>query len=217
MLAVIGGACGALGGGGVGAGLFRAEAHAGSHRVVALIGGAALGGGLAGGAVQLLARWGLAALLGLDVDVGGGLEGLTIGGAAGAGYAIATRPPDGDMAGPRGERRLRPTLVIAVLCGLAGLALTLAGYPLVGGTIHAIADAAEGSRATLAPLGRLIGEPDSVRCRARSWRSAKRLHSASDSRPASCAVRRARRTPTSAAPEPLLPGLTGISPNAHAP
>ena len=38
--------------------------------------------------------------------------------------------------------------------------LTLAGSPLVGGTIHAIADAAEGSRATLAPLGRLVGEPD---------------------------------------------------------
>ncbi|MDQ3171445.1 MAG: hypothetical protein M3Q55_15020, partial [Acidobacteriota bacterium] len=41
-----------------------------------------------------------------------------------------------------------------------GLALTLAGHQLVGGTVHAIADAAEGSRATLAPLGRLIGEPD---------------------------------------------------------
>jgi hypothetical protein len=40
------------------------------------------------------------------------------------------------------------------------LALTLARRPLVGGTIHAIADAADGSRATLAPLGRLIGEPD---------------------------------------------------------
>jgi hypothetical protein len=48
----------------------------------------------------------------------------------------------------------------AVTCGLAGLAITLAGRPLAGGTIHAIADAAEGSRATLAPLGRLIGEPD---------------------------------------------------------
>ncbi len=43
---------------------------------------------------------------------------------------------------------------------LAGLALTLAGYPLVGGTIHTIANAADGSRATLAPLGRLLGEPD---------------------------------------------------------
>ena len=43
---------------------------------------------------------------------------------------------------------------------MAGLILTLSGRPLAGGTIHAIADAADGSRATLAPLGRLIGEPD---------------------------------------------------------
>ena len=64
------------------------------------------------------------------------------------------------MAAPRGRRRLRAALITAAICGLAGLALTLAGRPLVGGTIHAIADAANGSRATLAPLGRLIGEPD---------------------------------------------------------
>ena len=40
------------------------------------------------------------------------------------------------------------------------MALTLAGRPLVGGTIHAIAQASAGSQATLTPLGRLIGEPD---------------------------------------------------------
>lgn len=160
VLAVIGGGCGALGGIGVGAGLAVAEATARSQRAVALIAAAALGGGLVGVAVQWLARWGLAALMGLDVDVGGGLEGLAIGGAAGAGYAIATASPEGGMAAPRGTRRLRSALITAVLCGLAGSALTLAGCPLVGGTIHAIADAADGSRATLAPLGRLIGEPD---------------------------------------------------------
>lgn len=160
VLAVIGGACGALGGAGVGAGLSLAEASARSQRAVALIAAAAIGGGIVGGAVQWLARWGLVALVGLDVDVGGGLEGVAIGAAAGAGYAIATRPPEGGMAAPRGRRRLRSALITAFICGLAGLALTLAGHPLVGGTIHAIADAAGGSRATLAPLGRLIGEPD---------------------------------------------------------
>jgi hypothetical protein len=51
-------------------------------------------------------------------------------------------------------------LITAVCCGMAGLALTLGGRPLAGGTVHAIAHAADGSRATLAPLGRLIGEPD---------------------------------------------------------
>ena len=50
--------------------------------------------------------------------------------------------------------------VRALACGLAALALTLAGRPLVGGTIHAIAAAAQGSQMLLTPLARLIGEPD---------------------------------------------------------
>jgi hypothetical protein len=117
--------------------------------VIALTTGGALGGGLVGLAVQWLARWGLAALVGLDLDAGGGLEGLAIGAASGLGVAMAADRPLPASA-----------FIIAFCCGLAGLALTLAGHPLAGGTIHAIADAAEGSRATLAPLGRLIGEPD---------------------------------------------------------
>jgi DNA-binding winged helix-turn-helix (wHTH) protein len=160
VLAVIGGACGALGGAGVGAGLSLAEASARSKRAFALVAAAAAGGGVVGAAVQWLARWGLAAVVGLDLDLGGGLEGVVIGGGAGAGYAVATRSAEGEMAAPRGGRRVRAALITAVACGLAGVALTLAGRPLVGGTIHAIADAADGSRATLAPLGRLIGEPD---------------------------------------------------------
>lgn len=160
VLAVIGGVCGGLGGAGVGAGLAAAEASARSRRALALIAAAALGGGVVGAAVQWLARWALAALVGLDVAVGGGIEGLAIGAAAGVGYAIATRNAAGQIAAPRGRRRVRAALVTALICGLAGVALSLAGRPLVGGTIHAIADAAEGSRATLAPLGRLLGEPD---------------------------------------------------------
>ena len=157
VLAVIGGACGALGGAGVGAGLSLAEARAQSHRAPALIVGAALGGGLVGLAVQWLARWSLADLVGLAIDVGGGLEGLVIGGAAGVGCAIANRSLNDGMTG---KRRLRSALLTAAICGIAGLALTLSGRPLVGGTIHAVAAASSGSRATLAPLGRLIGEPD---------------------------------------------------------
>ena len=160
VLGVIGGACGALGGAGVGAGLSFAEARARSRRALVLISAAALGGGVVGAAVQWLARWGLAGLVGLDVGVGGGLEGIVIGAAAGAGYAIATPDAAAEIpaAGERG--RVRAALITAAICGLAGVALTLAGRPLVGGTIHAIAAAAHGSRATLAPLGRLIGEPD---------------------------------------------------------
>ena len=160
VLAVIGAACGALGGAGVGAGLSMAEASARSRRDVALICGAALGGTLAGTAVQWLGRLSLAAIVGLSVDIGGSLEGLVIGAAAGIGYAAATRRVEGGLAAPRGRQRLRAAAFTAALCGLAGLVLTLAGRPLVGGTVHAIAQAAQGSQVTLAPLGRLLGEPD---------------------------------------------------------
>jgi hypothetical protein len=43
---------------------------------------------------------------------------------------------------------------------LSALLLALAGRPLVGGTIHAIAEASQGSQAALTPLATLIGEPD---------------------------------------------------------
>lgn len=160
VLAVIGGACGALGGAGVGAGLSVAEASARSRRGVALVCGAALGGTIVGSVAQWLGRWSLAALVGLRVDVGGSLEGLVIGAAAGTGYAIATRRVEAGIAAPRGRRRIHAAALTAMLCGLAGLALTLSGRPLVGGTVHAIAQAAQGAQVTLAPLGQLIGEPD---------------------------------------------------------
>ena len=148
------------GGAGVGAGLAFAEAAAAQQRVLALTAAGALGGGIVGAAVQWLTRWGLSALVGLDVQVGGGLEGVAIGTAAGLAFAIATRRTEDKQVAPRVRKRWQVALVAAVSCGLAGLALTLAGRPLAAGTIQAIADAAEGSRANLAPLGRLIGEPD---------------------------------------------------------
>jgi hypothetical protein len=98
-------------------------------------------------------------LIGVSIDVGGGIEGLAIGGAAGLGYGFATSGADG-IAAPRGGRRLRVAVVTAAMCGIAALALTVAGRPLVGGTIHAIAELSAGSQATLTPLARLIGEPD---------------------------------------------------------
>ncbi len=85
-LAFIGACCGGLGGAGVGAGLSAAEAVATSQRTAALAVGAAIGGGLIGTAVQWLARWSLAALVGVHLDIGGSLEGVIIGAAAGLGY-----------------------------------------------------------------------------------------------------------------------------------
>ena len=96
----------------------------------------------------------------MNLDVGGGLEGLAIGGAAGLGYSVATRHAEGGLAAPRGRRRIAAAGVTAAACGLAALALALAGRPLVGGTIHGIAQTSVESQATLTPLGRLIGEPD---------------------------------------------------------
>jgi hypothetical protein len=56
-------------------------------RGIALIAGAAGGGGLVGSAVQWLARWSLLALVGVEMKTGGGVEGLIIGASA----ALATR------------------------------------------------------------------------------------------------------------------------------
>jgi hypothetical protein len=96
----------------------------------------------------------------VNVDTGGGLEGLAIGGAAGLGYSMGTSYSEGGLAAPRGRRRLGAAGVTAGACGLAALALALAGRPLVGGTIHLIAQTSLRSQATLTPLGRLMGEPD---------------------------------------------------------
>jgi DNA-binding winged helix-turn-helix (wHTH) protein len=160
VLAVIGGCCGAAGGAGVGAGLSVAESITRSRRILALTCGAALGGGLVGLVAQLLGRWSLSTLVGVNVEIGGGLEGLVIGGAAGLGYSASTLGAEGGLAAPRGRKRLRAVTLTAAACALAALMLTLGGQPLVGGTIHAIAQASRGSQAALTPIARLIGEAD---------------------------------------------------------
>jgi len=160
VLAVIGGCCGSAGGAGVGAGLSIAESIARSQRALILICGAAFGGGVVGLTAQWLGRWSLAALVGVNVEIGGGLEGLALGGAAGLAYALATSHSDGGLAAPRGRRRFLVAGATAAACGLAALALALAGRPLVGGTIHLIADASVGSQVNLTSLGRFIGESD---------------------------------------------------------
>jgi len=160
VLAVIGGACGALGGAGIGAGLSVAEAATRSMRGIALIAGAGIGGALIGSAVQWVSRWSLLALVGVHMNTGGGIEGLVIGASAGLGYAIGTSQIEGGLAAPRGRQRVRAAALAALLCGAGALSLTLAGRPLVGGTLHGIAREARGSQITLTPLARLIGEPD---------------------------------------------------------
>jgi len=158
VLAVIGWCCGAAGGAGVAAGLSIAEAVTRSQRTLAVVTGAAIGGGVVGFAVEWLGGAALASLVGVSVEVGGGVEGLVIGAAAGFGYAVATARIEGGLPAPRGGARARMAALTAVACVVAALLLTAAGRPLVGGTIHAIAQASAGSKATLNPLGRLVGE-----------------------------------------------------------
>jgi DNA-binding winged helix-turn-helix (wHTH) protein len=159
VLGVVGGCCGAIGGAGVGAGLSATEAVARSQRVLWLVAGGAIGGATVGWATQWLGRSSLLTLVGVHVPVGGGVEGSMLGGAAGLGYALATRRAAGGLATPRGRDRRNTILVTGLACGMAALALTFGGRALVGGTIHAIAKASAGSQAVLTPIGRLIGDP----------------------------------------------------------
>jgi DNA-binding winged helix-turn-helix (wHTH) protein len=160
VLAAIGGGCGAVAGAGVGAGLAAAEASVRSRRGLALVCGGAAGGALVGFVVQGLGRSALAAVFGVSLAIGGGLEGVVIGAAAGLGYAMATAGVEGGLAAPRGRGRWQAAVWTALLCGAAALVLTALGRPLAGGTLHAIAREAQGAQISLAPLGQLIGEPD---------------------------------------------------------
>jgi len=155
VLAVVGGMCGAIGGTGVGAGLSVGEASTRSQRTAALIVGAAAGGAAVGTAAQWIARGSLAALFGVTLEVGGGIEGLILGAAAGLGYAVAT-----PRLGPGHAARLQAAALMAILCGVGAFALTSTGRPLVGGTLHALARETRGSQITLTPLARMLGEPD---------------------------------------------------------
>jgi hypothetical protein len=107
----------------------------------------------------VVGRWTLAALFGQDLwMVGGGLEGLGLGAAAGLGYALATPRPEGGMAAPHGSERIRAALVAGLCCALAGVALTWAGRSLAGASLNAMARAFQGSQVGLSPVARLVGE-----------------------------------------------------------
>lgn len=162
VLGVLGAAAGGLGAAGVGAGLAAAEALARSRRALALVLSGAAGGALVGLTGQLLLRWTLGGLFGVrDVSIGGAIDGVVLGGAAGLGYALATpRPAGGGMATPTGLARVRAAAVVGLACGLSAFWLAVSGRPLVGGLVNAVAQASRGADIVIAPLGRLIGEPD---------------------------------------------------------
>ncbi len=161
VLAVIGGCCGAAGGAGVGAGLSVAESIARSRRRLALVCGAALGGGVAG-FDRAVAR----AMEPRDTGRRERRHGRRAGGTRHRRSCGARLQPEHAGVPKEDSPRLAAasgcgqSVLTAGACGLAALALTLAGRPLVGGTIHAIAQASRGSQAALTPIARLVGEPD---------------------------------------------------------
>ena len=125
---------GAVGGAGVGAGLSVSEAAFRSQRTIALVAGAAAGGGWSAAWSEWISRWSLEALVGLHVDVGGGVEGVVIGAAAGLGYAVTTSGGNGGLAAPRGGRRLR--VALADRCGLRPGGSSFGGFRSAAGRRH---------------------------------------------------------------------------------
>jgi DNA-binding winged helix-turn-helix (wHTH) protein len=161
VLGLLGAIAGAVGASGVAAGIAAAEAIARSRRGIAIVSGGAIGGLAVGLVAHLAVRWTLEGLFGLRLShIGGPVEGLILGAAAGLGYASTTRRPGGGgMATPLGAARWRTTFSAAVCCAGAGLMLSLAGRPLVGGLINEIAQASLDSHMALTPLSALYEDP----------------------------------------------------------
>jgi DNA-binding winged helix-turn-helix (wHTH) protein len=157
--ALVGALAGALGGGGVGIGIAAVEAKGSSQAVPLALGGAVTGLGI-GWLAHSAARAVLAGLFGRDVPaMGGPLEGLVIGAAAGAGYAIGAHSlaPAG-AAALRGWPRWRVVLTTALATGAGGVALALAGGHFVGASLDLMSGTFAGSQVGLEPLARLLGE-----------------------------------------------------------
>ena len=161
-LSAIGALAGAVGAGGIGAGLAAAEVLARSRRGLALAVCGGLAGGVIAAAAHLIARAILNGLVGVEgLAIPGALDGLVVGGAAGAAYAVATRlPAGGGVAAPQGRRRLAAAAIVGLGTAAAGASLAALDRALVGGLINDVARASPGAELALAPLGRLIGEPD---------------------------------------------------------
>jgi DNA-binding winged helix-turn-helix (wHTH) protein len=157
VLGLVGAGVGAIGGLGVGTGLAVGESR--RRRPLALAVFGALGGGAVGLAASLAGRWTVEGLFGRPIPpVGGGIEGLAIGAAAGLAYALSAPPPQGS--GLAARARLRAAIVTGAAVSLACVAVAALGGRLVGTSLNAIARAFQGSQVGLAPLARLLGEPD---------------------------------------------------------
>jgi hypothetical protein len=108
---------------------------------------------------HLVGRLTLEGLFGRDLSpIAGGLEGLSIGFAAGLGYAVMAPRPEGGMASPRGLHRFAAAAVTGLSCAIAGMLLAVTGRHLGAMSLDFMAKTFPGSQVGLDPLAHLLGE-----------------------------------------------------------
>ena len=161
MLPLLGAATGGVAAAGVGAGLAAAEAAFRARRRLALAAAGAASGLAIGAAAHLLGRLVLEGLFGRDLSpLAGAVEGLVLGGAVGLGYGLATPTAEGGMATPHGLARVQAALLAGLACALAAGMLGWGGRFLGAMSLDFMAQSFPGSQVGLAPLARLLGEPE---------------------------------------------------------
>ena len=161
MLPLLGAMVGGVAAAGVGAGLAGAEAAFRTWRRLALAAAGAASGLAVGGTAHLLGRLVLEGLFGRDLSpLTGAVEGLVLGGAVGLGYGLATPTAEGGMATPHGLARVRVALLTGLACALAAGMLGWSGRFLGAMSLDFMAQSFPGSEVGLAPLARLLGEPE---------------------------------------------------------
>ena len=158
-LGLVGAFTAGVGAAGVGSGLAAGEALVRSWRTPALVVLGALGGGL----VAAVARRGVDALVeGLfsypGLALGGGVEGLVMGGAAGLGYGLSTHPRNGGMATPRGASRVRTCLATGLACAVAAALLCSGGRRLGAVSLHAVVAGFPETQVRFDAFSPLVGE-----------------------------------------------------------
>ena len=161
ILPMLGTAIGGVAAAGVGAGLAAAEAAFRAQRRLALA-VAGMSSGLAVGAIaHLVGRLVLESVFGRDLSpLAGAVEGLVLGGAVGLGYGLATPTAEGGMATPHGLARVRVALLTGFACSIAAGMLGWSGRALGAMSLDFMAQTFPGSQVGLAPLARLLGEPE---------------------------------------------------------
>jgi DNA-binding winged helix-turn-helix (wHTH) protein len=158
-LSLVGAFTAGLGAAGVGSGLAAAEVLVRSWRTSGLVVLGAAGGALVGA----LARRGADALVEAlfaspTLALGGGVEGLLIGAAAGLGYGLSTHRPAGGMATPRRAARLRTCLVTGIVCAVAAAALGAAGLRLGAASLRSVVAGFPNTQVRFEAFAPLLGE-----------------------------------------------------------